>query len=417
MTEDERSRFVTFWPRCINTHLAKDTGKIPYVMQRDFDFDSTLLTYRNDEYPNLEVETPGLDLQFIESDGLVSELLDRLFPQPDYGPLGNFDRKPSQLRETIDGVREMLRIDERIEFLHVQGLRYSATGTAIAHRVLNPGSARYLRLDMSSKAIDEYEDPDLSDLAPLKRLAFRLASFDAISVETEEIRSFLAEEHWLFKDHAENLYHLPTSVDVAHLEAKLGTYDEKENVILHVGRIGTHAKGSETILEAFAEVAPDYPDWKLVFVGTLTDEFEERYEQLRDEREDLCDQLEHTGYIQDRDKLYDQYRRAKLFAFPSRFEGYGQAMVEASLFGTVVLGSDIAPIREFTGDGERGYVRPVDDVDAFADALKRAMSDEEELRDKSEQTVDYVKENHDWREFCTTILESSQKKDIEPIGS
>lgn len=36
--------FATFFPGCLNVHLTKDVGMIPYVLYRDFGYDSYYTT-------------------------------------------------------------------------------------------------------------------------------------------------------------------------------------------------------------------------------------------------------------------------------------------------------------------------------------------------------------------------------------
>ena len=61
--------FYTIFPLSMNVHLLKDVGMIPYVLFRDYGYDSTLVAFQNEaNYFALEKEVKGLKIEYIESD-------------------------------------------------------------------------------------------------------------------------------------------------------------------------------------------------------------------------------------------------------------------------------------------------------------------------------------------------------------
>ena len=67
------------------------------------------------------------------------------------------------------------------------------------------------------------------------------------------------------------------------------------------------------------------------------------------------------------------YSGADLFALPSRHEGFGLPVLEAMVQGTPVLSADIPALREVAGDA--ALFVPPDDVDGWAEALVRLVTD------------------------------------------
>ena len=58
--------YVYLFLKTQNIHLIKESGMIPLYFHKNFNFNSTILTYENGEYPFLEKHCPGLILKFIK---------------------------------------------------------------------------------------------------------------------------------------------------------------------------------------------------------------------------------------------------------------------------------------------------------------------------------------------------------------
>jgi glycosyltransferase involved in cell wall biosynthesis len=71
-------------------------------------------------------------------------------------------------------------------------------------------------------------------------------------------------------------------------------------------------------------------------------------------------------------------RGARVFALPSRFEGFPNALLEAMSSGAPCVATDCpSGPRELLGDDEGGILVPVDDVDRLAEAIDRVLADRE----------------------------------------
>lgn len=83
--------------------------------------------------------------------------------------------------------------------------------------------------------------------------------------------------------------------------------------------------------------------------------------------------IEVTGYV-DRATLRDLYRRARVFVYPSRWEGFGIPPLEALACGAPVIATRTGAIAEFAGDA--AIVVDRGDRSALRDALARVLADD-----------------------------------------
>jgi glycosyltransferase involved in cell wall biosynthesis len=85
------------------------------------------------------------------------------------------------------------------------------------------------------------------------------------------------------------------------------------------------------------------------------------------------DAVEFAGWLP-RTELYDLFRRAHAFFYPSTFEGFGLPVVEAMAAGIPLGCSDIEPLRSITADAAWRF-DPAD-TGAIADAMHRLTEDD-----------------------------------------
>ena len=111
---------------------------------------------------------------------------------------------------------------------------------------------------------------------------------------------------------------------------------EDEFLIGHVGRLHPQ-KNHDLILEVFCEVLKIKPQAKLLLIGKgeLKEEIKKK---IQDKRiEDRVIMLENRGDIPELMSAMD------VFLFPSRWEGYGNVLLEAQCMGLRCIISDKVP--------------------------------------------------------------------------
>lgn len=150
-------------------------------------------------------------------------------------------------------------------------------------------------------------------------------------------------------------------------------------VILFVGRIHPE-KGIDLLVDAFAGAANAvFEEWKLVIIGPAQSKFggggEPYVDDLKRRARDAA--VVFRGPVFDPSALEEEYRRARIFVYPSlaeRGESFGLAPLEAMSQRCATLVSDLACFRDFISDNETGFVfnhRAASPVETLREQLER----------------------------------------------
>jgi glycosyltransferase involved in cell wall biosynthesis len=131
-------------------------------------------------------------------------------------------------------------------------------------------------------------------------------------------------------------------------------------------------KNLETLFRAYARLKPRHEGLKLVLVGR--EDPKQLYVKRVIRELDIDADVVRTGYIEDEADLVALYQEARVFAFPSRYEGFGLPPLEAMAAGVPVVSSNAASLPEAVGDA--GLLISPDDVDLWVESLASALTDE-----------------------------------------
>lgn len=203
----------------------------------------------------------------------------------------------------------------------------------------------------------------------LRNLMYPLAQ--SVIVQSEEAKRYFPEA---VQDKSTIL---PNPVELSSEVAEISIPGDK--IIIAMGRL-SHEKGFDLLLRAFGSIAAAFPEWSLFVLGEgkLREELETLQERLG-----LAGRVHFPGFVSCPAVWLES---AELFVLSSRFEGFGNVLVEAMMSGLPVISTD-CPWGPATviRDGVDGLLVASEDSAALAGAMERLMGDGELRASLSEQ--------------------------------
>jgi glycosyltransferase involved in cell wall biosynthesis len=183
----------------------------------------------------------------------------------------------------------------------------------------------------------------------------------------------------------------------------LERYSISRPFILYAGAIRAQ-KNISRLVEAFAIVRqqlenhPIYSDLKLVISGAELSRYPSVRSAVHDSR--VAQSVRFLGFVPT-DTLKVFYRAAAAFAFPSLYEGFGLAPLEAMSCGTPVVASNIPSLIEATGDSAE-LVSPDNPFD-IARGLRLVLLDEDRRSRLSARGREQA-QRFDWNQTAAAVL-------------
>jgi len=158
---------------------------------------------------------------------------------------------------------------------------------------------------------------------------------------------------------------------------------QQEEELLFIGLIGriNRLKGQQTLLSAFASIEKDYPNARLVFVGSPPPGQEVYLEELRNriEQYKLAPKVKVIDF---QEEVFPLFEAMDIVTVPStEAESFGLVAVEAMQAGKPVVVSDIGGLPYIVDHQENGLLCKPGDADSLA-AQVRGLLDDRQLRER-----------------------------------
>lgn len=185
-----------------------------------------------------------------------------------------------------------------------------------------------------------------------------------------------AEQYRNMGIHSSKIDIIPNGIDLTQSEnlPPRGTFrsryqiPQNDKIILFLGRIHK-IKGIDLLLEAYAQLLQEMPDIRLVIVGPDDNFLSILQKQIQELN--LVKNPLFTGPLQNQDK-FAAYVDADVYVLPSRYEIFGNTILEAWGCGTPVIVTDGCQIADIVKKG--GLVSRFDSND-LKEKLKAVLTD------------------------------------------
>lgn len=207
----------------------------------------------------------------------------------------------------------------------------------------------------------------------LKRLLLPYA--DWLVVQTESIKAYFPKSiqkktSVIYNPVREEVFDNPNMDSlVQSSNAASSVESSKQNRIISVARLYPQ-KNQKMMIEAFAKIADEFPDWQLVIFGEGP---------LRAELESLVSSFKLDGRVLlpgRTEHVIEELRKSKIFCLSSDYEGMSNSMIEAICVGLPIIMTKVSGTEELITNGENGFVVEVGDVEGLTDSIHILIKNE-----------------------------------------
>jgi len=190
--------------------------------------------------------------------------------------------------------------------------------------------------------------------------------------------------------------------DKLKIESVKKKYHTGANYLLHVGTLNPR-KNLSFIIDVFFKIASSHPNINLVITGKEGWYYENLYEKVKELK--LEDRVIFTGYIDEEDKVY-LYNGAKMFVFPSIYEGFGLPPLEAMACGVPVVSSNTSSMPEVIKDS--GILLSPKDKVAWIKEISILLDDPKKIQQLKTSGLKRAKD-FSWKKTAELTLEVYEK--------
>ncbi|MBE5839961.1 MAG: glycosyltransferase [Butyrivibrio sp.] len=354
-----------------NSELVKDIGLVPYLLYKEEGCKVYLVGLdKNVDYPAKEFVS---GTEMVELEGY------------------DLDSKKKWIEEMGHSIDCLMLFGTYDDNIHISKI----------YRKVNPYGVIYLALDANSYWINNIPRFE-------KKYDEFYENCDVISTATETLQKFIAAK-WKMDIDVVRCGYYPVGVDVV----SEPDFVTKKNEIVTVGRIGSKEKRNDILLEAFAKIAGEFPDWTLKLVGPVAENFNEYIDDFFDRNPELKERVIFTGEVTDKKRLHDEFLASKIFALTSDSEGFPNVIPEAKSAGLALALTNIDVAKEAAGYGLSGEVVPTGDTRAYAEALRKLCSDQDSLKEKCKRSFEDYQDKYDYKKIAHelySVLNRADKK-------
>ena len=268
---------------------------------------------------------------------------------------------------------------------------------------LNAAIRIYSKLDMNESGFAHFYDGTFLRRLKVIPEYWKSAAIDLFTVENRSFYETL-KNMCLFRNRIE---YLPNPVSLFGVDlSEIKSPQERENIILTVGRPGVPVKNTELFVEAVQKVdRRQFDDWKFYIIGEPKPHFRAYVEKITQGDPWVAKRLVLCGRVSDRRELYELYAKSKIMCMTSRSESFCIAVSEAMYFGAYPVLTNFGRIvKDLTDNGQYGTVVPQEDAAALTVALERTAQ-RADLPARSREIRQFARSSFDYDHWTAKLDE------------
>ncbi|WP_304314264.1 glycosyltransferase family 4 protein [Phocaeicola plebeius] len=316
------------------SYFGKDVFLVPYYIGKIYNYSVTIVFPKLSDNILLPNEYRGVKLTPI-----------------DY--VGNSN---DSVAKDLALFKYLLKNAKKIDFL----MRFhNSLITAIMislYKILNKKGFTYVKLDIDPLFITEQMGKNkFKSLCIHYIYKYYTQVVDLVSCETTQSYQKLQNSKSILYRFGNKLRLMPNGFDEDKLE-QIGTnvrnYQQKENLIITVGRLGTEEKNTSLLLEALENI--ELHNWKVILIGPIQESFQSKIQQFYKRNPHKKNAVLFTGAIYNKKDLWEYYNRAKVFVLTSKRESYGLVLNEAKRFKNYILTPNVGAASDILENNHYG---------------------------------------------------------------
>ena len=207
--------------------------------------------------------------------------------------------------------------------------------------------------------------------------------------------------------HYDHFIAIPNAVNAPHVTADHLAKKDKYTITC-VGRLTGRTKRQHLLIEAFARLSKDHPDWQVKLWGDTYDKPYVASLRSKIKKYGLEKQVFLCGTTKDMDAVW---KETDIFAFPSHHEGFPLALSEAMSCGIPAVGYRSCPaVNELIQSGKTGLLVE-EGASALAEGLKKLMESpvlRERFGKNAQMAAEMYRPEIVWRKWEEKIGECSK---------
>ncbi|MBB4037193.1 glycosyltransferase involved in cell wall biosynthesis [Dysgonomonas hofstadii] len=384
----KRKNFTLILNHFDDDYLGRDVFLVPYYIQKECGYNVTIVYPQTGSNQNLPGTYRGITLH----------------------PIKHGDNKSPHIY-FLKVAAYLIKNAKKIDILMSLYILMKSGRIALLYKLLNPKGISFVKLDIPTYMVERVSAffKDKGAKARFKKIFYRAyfkrvnlfccESSDSLDLLLkDDLNPYFRDKTILFENGCDDDL-------IKELGITTKSFEEKENIFITVGRLGTYEKHTDLLLQGLKNI--DFKDWKAYLVGPVKEEFKPYIDKFFKENPLLKEKIIFMGPIYDKKELWEFYNKAKVFILSSLTESSGLVLYEAKFFKNYIISTPVGAASNVIADG-CGILTDMHDPQIMANILNEITAKEREIN--VYDNIDTLKLH--WSSQVSSILKPALNKII-----